>query len=67
MSVAQPTLDDVWLLFRETDRKIKQMSQETNQQFQRTDRKIKQLKGIAPKPKHTVSLEDRIKGSVLII
>ena len=36
MSTAQPTLDDVWRLFQETDRKF----QETDRKFQETDRKF---------------------------
>ena len=54
MSFAQPTLDDVWLLFKETglqfketDRKIKEMSQETDRKIkemsQETNRKIKEM------------------------
>jgi hypothetical protein len=44
MSSAQPTLDDIWRLFQETDRLIKaqaaeaeQRSQETERRFQETD------------------------------
>jgi hypothetical protein len=36
MSTAQPTLDDVWRLFQETDRKF----QDTDRKFQDTDRKF---------------------------
>ena len=36
MSTAQPTLDDVWRLFQETDRNF----QETDRKFQDTDRKF---------------------------
>jgi len=50
MSISQPTLGDIWLLFRETsqqfketDKKIKEMSEETNKKFQKTDRKIKRI------------------------
>ena len=54
MSTAQPTLDDVWRLFQETDRKfqeterlLKEQSQETDrllkEQSQDTDRKIKEM------------------------
>lgn len=38
MTTSPPTLDDVWLLFKETDRKF----QETNLQFQETDRKFQE-------------------------
>lgn len=38
MSVTQPTLDDVWRLFQETDRKF----QETDRKFQETDRKFQE-------------------------
>jgi hypothetical protein len=40
MSVSQPTLEDIWLLFKESDRKFREMSQETNLKFQETDRKF---------------------------
>ncbi len=47
MSLAQPTLDDIWKLFQETDRKfqetreeIREMFQETNKRFQATDEKF---------------------------
>ncbi len=33
-----PTLEDIWRLFRETDRKF----QETDRKFQETDRKIQE-------------------------
>jgi hypothetical protein len=39
MSLSQPTLEDIWKLFQETDRKF----QETDRKFQETDRKIKQV------------------------
>ncbi len=39
MSLAQPTLEDIWKLFQETDRKF----QETDKKFQETDKKIKQV------------------------
>jgi Holliday junction resolvase len=49
MSTAQPTLDDVWRLFQETDRKfqetdrlLKEQSQETDRKFQETDRLLKE-------------------------
>ena len=38
MSTAQPTLDDVWRLFQETDRRF----QETDRKFQETDRKFQE-------------------------
>ncbi len=38
MSTAQPTLDDVWRLFQETDRKF----QETDRKFQETERLLKE-------------------------
>ena len=38
MSTAQPTLDDVWRLFQETDRKF----QDTDRKFQETDRKFQE-------------------------
>ena len=47
MSLAQPTLDDVWKLFQESDKKfqetreeIREMFQETNKQFQATDKRF---------------------------
>lgn len=39
MSSTQPTLDDVWRLFQETDRQFK----ETDRQFKETDRRIKEM------------------------
>jgi Holliday junction resolvase len=46
MSTAQPTLDDVWRLFQETDRKFQETDrkfQDTDRKFQETDRKLNQL------------------------
>lgn len=53
MSLAQPTLEDIWKLFQETDRKFQETDrrfqetdrkfQETDKKFQATDRKIKQV------------------------
>ena len=47
MSLAQPTLDDVWKLFQESDKKfqetreeIREMFRETNKQFQATDKRF---------------------------
>ena len=49
MSTAQPTLEDIWRLFQETDRLIKaqaqaaeQRSQELDRKFQETDRQIQE-------------------------
>ena len=49
MSTTQPTLDDVWRLFKETDRRfqetdqlLKEQSQETDRKFQETDRKFQE-------------------------
>lgn len=39
MNLQHPTLEDIWKLFQETDRKF----QETDKKFQETDRKIKQV------------------------
>ena len=39
MSLANPTLDDIWKLFQETDKKF----QETDRKFQETDKKIKEV------------------------
>ena len=39
MSIAQPTLADVWMLFKETDKKF----QETDRKFQETERLVKEL------------------------
>jgi hypothetical protein len=38
MTTSQPTLDDVWLLFKETNLQFK----ETNLQFKETDRKFQE-------------------------
>ncbi len=43
MSSAQPTLDDIWRLFQETDRLIKAQAAETERRFQETDRQIQQV------------------------
>jgi hypothetical protein len=53
MSTSQPTLEDIWLLFKETDRQFKETDRqfketdrqfkETDRQFKETDRKIKQM------------------------
>ena len=43
MSTSQPTLDDIWRLFQETDRLIKAQAQETDRRFQETDRQIQQV------------------------
>jgi len=45
MSTAQPTFDDVWRLFQETDRLIKELSvsqKETDHKFQETDHKFQE-------------------------
>ena len=42
MSQTNPTLDDVWRLFQETDRLMKESAQETNRKFQETDRKFQE-------------------------
>jgi hypothetical protein len=45
MATAQPTLDDIWQLFRETDRKFQETDlkfQETSRSFQETDRKFQE-------------------------
>ncbi|TAN65430.1 MAG: DUF1887 family protein [Methylobacter sp.] len=46
MNLAQPTLEDIWKLFQETDRKFQETDrkfQETDRKFQETDKKIKQV------------------------
>ena len=40
MSTSQPTLEDVWRLFQETDLLLKQQAQEAERRSQETDRKI---------------------------
>ena len=42
MTQTNPTLDDVWRLFQETDRLIKESAQETDRKFQETDRKFQE-------------------------
>lgn len=49
MTAAQPTLDDIWQLFRETsqrfqetERLLKEQSQEADQRFQETERFLKE-------------------------
>lgn len=49
MSTTQPTLDDVWRLFHETDRQFKETDkkfQETDKKFQETDRHLKRLENL---------------------
>jgi hypothetical protein len=43
MSISQPTLDDIWLLFKETNLQFKATDQKIKQMSQETDRKIKQV------------------------
>jgi len=43
MSISQPTLEDVWRLFQETDLLLKQQSQEAERRSQETNRQIKEL------------------------
>jgi hypothetical protein len=43
MSHPQLSLNDVWQLFSETDRRIQAMSQETDRKFQETDRKFQEI------------------------
>ncbi|PKM12543.1 MAG: DUF3782 domain-containing protein [Gammaproteobacteria bacterium HGW-Gammaproteobacteria-3] len=43
MSLSQPTLDDVWKLFRETDRQFKETDRKLKELSEDTDRKIKQV------------------------
>jgi hypothetical protein len=50
MSIAQPTLEDVWKLFQESDRKwqemreeMREMSKETDRQIQETNKEIKKV------------------------
>jgi len=46
MSSTQPTFDDVWRMFQETDRKFQETDrkfQETDRKFQETDRKLKEV------------------------
>jgi len=43
MSTAQPTLDNVWRLFQETDRKFQETGQLLREQSQATEKKINAL------------------------
>ena len=43
MSTSQPTLEDVWRLFQETDLLLKQQAQEAERRSQETNRQIKEL------------------------
>lgn len=55
MSISQPTLEDVWQLFRETDRKF----QETDRKFQETTLQIQEMsKKIAEVGQKTKELEN---------
>ncbi|NEX16509.1 MAG: DUF3782 domain-containing protein [Halochromatium sp.] len=42
MSLAHPTLEDVWRMFQETDRLLKESAQETDRRFQETDRRFQE-------------------------
>ena len=37
------TLEEVWALFRETDRKIKDLAEESRERQQETDRQLREL------------------------
>ncbi len=37
------TLDDIWALFKETDRLLREQSATTDRKFKETDRMIKEL------------------------
>jgi hypothetical protein len=65
MSLANPTLEDVWKLFQETDRRIEKLShetdrridklsQETDRKLQETDRKIDKLTQEAEKSRKEI-------------
>ena len=43
MSASQPTLDDIWRLFQESDRKFREMSEETTRKFQESDRIFREM------------------------
>lgn len=43
MSLAQPTLDDIWKLFQESDRKWQEMREEMREMSKETDKKIKEV------------------------
>ena len=46
MSIANPTLDDIWKLFQETDKRWQETDkrwQETDKRFQETDKKINKI------------------------
>lgn len=43
MSTSQPTLDDIWQLFKESDRKFREMVEERRQESNETDRKLREI------------------------
>jgi len=43
MQQEQVTLEEVWRLFKESDKRWKEMTEETNRQFRETDKKIKEV------------------------
>jgi len=50
MNISQPTLDDIWKLFQESDRKfndtrreMREMSQESDRKFQETSQEIREM------------------------
>ena len=64
MSSAQPTLDDIWLLFKETDRKFQETDrkmQETDRKMQETDRQIQETARIV---KETGLKVDKVSESI---
>jgi len=42
MATTHPTFEDVWRMFQETDRLLKESAQETERKFQETDRVLKE-------------------------
>jgi hypothetical protein len=42
MSLSNPTLEDVWRMFQETDRLLKESAQETERRFQETERRFQE-------------------------
>jgi hypothetical protein len=62
MSNPNPTLDDVWRLFAETDRKF----QETDRKFQDTDRKLNQLEKLFTSQWGKL-MESLIEGDLVVL
>ncbi len=63
MTQTNPTLDDVWRLFQETDRQMKESAQEANRRFQEADRRFQETERLIKES--SLETERVIKESAL--